>query len=67
MTQTPNIQTQATPNNLSAIDKKIADGKSAEQAKLHAPAANEMPGEKVEPGKDAPAPGQQADKTPAKN
>lgn len=60
MTQTPNIQTQGKPNNLSAIDKKIADGKAAEQATLHAPAPNQMPGQKVEPDTDTPIPAQQA-------
>ena len=59
------IQTQPKPNNLAAIDKKIADGKAAEQAALHAPSPSQMQGEQAQPGKDAPAP--QGDTPPAKN
>ena len=61
------IQTQAKPNNLAAIDKKIADGKAAEQAALHAPSPSQMQGEQVQPVSASPAPAPQGDNSATKN
>jgi len=67
-TQTPNTQNQAKPNNLSAIDKKIADGKAAEQqTALQAPGQNQADGKQAQPGTDTPAPAPQGDTPPTKN
>lgn len=70
-TPTPNTQNQAKPNNLSAIDKKIADDKSAEQSILQASQGNRMPdqteGKQTQPGTAASAPAQQGNNSASKN
>lgn len=70
--QTPNTQNQAKPNNLSAIDKKIADGKAAEQQPaMQAPGQAQMQaqadGKPVQPDSDKAAPAQQGDTGTTKN
>lgn len=64
--QTPNTQDQAKPNNLAALDKKVADGKAAEQQPaVQAPSEKQMQAD-GKPGTDAPA-APKGDTSPAKN
>ena len=60
--QTPNTQNQDKPNNLAAIDKRVADAKAAEQQPaVQAPAEAQTDGRPAQPGMHAPAPAQQGD------
>lgn len=64
-TQTPNTENQAKPNNLSAIDKKIADAKATEQQATVQASGQSQADKAAQPGADTPAP--QGDTPPTKN